>query len=124
MIVVVSSGRGRFDHSMGNINTLFSSSEYTSLPVILMSENDMQYVIPGDSGLTLTLDTGLEGPYCGLFPLSGPSVVSTSGLKWDLFNDTLKFGGLVSVSNSLDSNTVRIRCSKPLLWTMSVKNFE
>ncbi|GAV02778.1 hypothetical protein RvY_13302 [Ramazzottius varieornatus] len=124
MIVAVCSGRGRFDHSMGNINTLFSSAQYTNLPVILMSETDMQYVIPGGTAQTMILDTGLEGPYCGLLPLSGPSIVSTSGLQWNLFNETLSFGGLISTSNSLDRETVMVKCSEPLLWTMSVKNLK
>jgi thiamine pyrophosphokinase len=121
MIVAVCSGKGRFDHNMGNINTLFKANFICDIPVILMSERDLQYVIPSGCRHELLLDTGLEGPHCGLIPVHGASTVTTSGLRWNLDRQKMEFGGLISTSNEVASVSVSVESDLPILWTMSVK---
>ncbi|KAI3890979.1 hypothetical protein MKW92_047290 [Papaver armeniacum] len=76
---------GRFDHEMGNINVLCLFS--TLLPRTHRHE--------------IGIWASVEGPHCGLFPIGTASAIATTtGLKWDLNETEMKFGGLISTSNN------------------------
>jgi Thiamin pyrophosphokinase, vitamin B1 binding domain len=104
-------------------------------------------------GMSCLLLQGVEGPACSLVPLAGPSIATSTGLKWNLSECPLseaailphsacwlwhrvvhvltahmlcgrhaehlkmQFGGLISTSNTLVSETVHVQSDLPLLWT-------
>lgn len=122
-VVAVAENSGRLDQVLSNINTLYQTETiFNPYPV-------RNYIISGDS-LTWLLRPGSHRIYipdnickkgipCGLLPLS-KCVVTTSGLKWNLDNTVMEFGGLVSSSNTYSENVVTVTTDAPLVWTMSL----
>ena len=111
---------GRLDQIMANIQTLFLASKMISCPVYLLSSNSLTWLLtPGQHSLKIRESVSNKS-HCGLIPLDGKAVVSTSGLKWNLQDGILKFGELVSTSNGFDlsQDVVKIKTDANLLWTM------
>ncbi|XP_005101688.1 thiamin pyrophosphokinase 1 [Aplysia californica] len=120
-IVALGSFGGRFDHTLANVNTLYTARGLSKKPTILLSEGSMACLL--DKGEhTIYCDTGLEDDWCGLVPVGQPAnLVTTTGLKYNLNKDSMRFGELISTSNSLASPTVTVSTDQPLLWVMGYK---
>ncbi|XP_018013878.1 uncharacterized protein LOC108670900 isoform X1 [Hyalella azteca] len=122
VLVAVEISALRFDHVFGNINTLHKAQKLLpSLPVILLSGSSVHFLL--SAGHHVISSPGFPSPednWCAYVPLSGPSVVSTKGLKWDVENCVVQFGGLVSTSNQFASpdGSAHISTDKPLLFIM------
>jgi len=61
--------------------------------------------------------------WCSLVPVGEPCTVTTTGLKWDLNEDVMQYGGLISTSNELETKSttkVTIKTSKPLFWSINI----
>ena len=83
----------------------------------------------GDQGWVVGLTETRPPATCptGLLPVGGRcDSVSTTGLRWDLDEQAMEFGGLVSSSNELlrgkgGAMQVDVATSDPLLWTTVVR---
>lgn len=121
-VVAVVNMSGRFDHIMANIQTLYHVQEWTSIPVYIVSAGAMTWLL-GAGSHEIAVDESLDQTACGLIPVGEPcNHVTTTGLKWNLTDQRLQFGSLISTSNTYDgSKTVTIQTDKPLVWTMEMK---
>jgi thiamine pyrophosphokinase len=67
-------------------------------------------------------DAQLEGPTCGILPIgTSRANLWTTGLEWNLDGHETRFGGMVSTSNLLASDTVTIRVTAPVVWTAALQ---
>ncbi|CAM9668214.1 unnamed protein product, partial [Discosporangium mesarthrocarpum] len=109
---------GRFDHEMAAMSLLH---EYTSRfnRLVLLGEGNIAFLLDPKRRHIMTPDKRFEGPTCGLIPIGGPcEAVTTQGLKWNLRQGQLKFGVLVSSSNSIEGSKVEVETDAPLVWTV------
>jgi len=103
---------GRLDQEMASFHALY---KYPHLSIALYDEENVALLLPADENCTLNFPTGTV---CGLIPLGNACErVSTKGLHWNLNEQKLEMGGLVSTSNEFDSSTVHVHSSHPLLFT-------
>ncbi|RKF58459.1 thiamine pyrophosphokinase 1 [Erysiphe neolycopersici] len=59
--------------------------------------------------------------HVGIIPLKEPSIISTSGLEWDVSNWETKFGGQISTSNHTRSDVISIQTSKDIIITLDLE---
>ncbi|VDI56675.1 thiamine pyrophosphokinase [Mytilus galloprovincialis] len=120
-IIVLGSFGDRLDHMFANINSLYEASEITDAQIILVSDDTVAFLLqPGHH--SISVDPRACGEWCGLIPVGEPcNSVTTTGLKWNLDKQRLKFGDLISSSNTLESEStdiVTVEIDAALLWTM------
>nr|XP_027126672.1 thiamine pyrophosphokinase 1-like [Coffea arabica] len=118
-ILVVGALGGRFDHEIGNINVLY---HFSSMRIILLNDDCLIQLLPGTHHHEIHINPSIEGPHCGLAPFGMPSQsTTTTGLQWDLRNTEMKFGGLISTSNTAKGEIVTVCSDSDLIWTISIK---
>eukprot|EP00816_Leptocylindrus_hargravesii_P001639 CAMPEP_0196802738 /NCGR_PEP_ID=MMETSP1362-20130617/2306_1 /TAXON_ID=163516 /ORGANISM="Leptocylindrus danicus, Strain CCMP1856" /LENGTH=295 /DNA_ID=CAMNT_0042174117 /DNA_START=529 /DNA_END=1416 /DNA_ORIENTATION=+ len=114
---------GRFDQEMASINALYRwKGKFDRL--ILYTEETSALLLPEDVENQIRINKKLEGPTCGLIPIGFRcESCTTTGLKWNLNNEILEFGGMVSSSNHAEDEVVTVHASSPLIWTTEMKRF-
>ena len=113
----------RFDHEMQGLNVLYKfKMQYDSLHptkrMMLMTGNNFAMVL--DPGKHHIKCAELQGPVCSLIPLYSKATVSTRGLQYNMDNQVLQFGGLISSSNGfVDKENVEIETDELVLFHSS-----
>uniref|UniRef100_A0ACD5WA12 Uncharacterized protein n=1 Tax=Avena sativa TaxID=4498 RepID=A0ACD5WA12_AVESA len=119
-VLVTGALGGRFDHEAANINVLYVFSD---MRIVLLSDDCLIRLLPKTHQHEIYIESSLEGPHCGLFPIGAPSKsTTTTGLKWNLSDAKMKFGRMISTSNIVDSEKVTVQSDADLLWTISLRN--
>jgi len=124
-VIVFGAFSGRFDQQMAAFHCLYRFQNSPRLSkIVLVGDGNLAFLLQPNIEHSISL-TEKEGPGCGLLPIGGRvDSVTTSGLKWNLSNQPLEFGHLVSTSNEVvrerEDNSVLVTCSHPLIWVVQV----
>ncbi|ORX70222.1 Thiamin pyrophosphokinase [Linderina pennispora] len=114
-VVVVFGGiNGRLDHTLHALKVLVN--EHTNRDILVISTENLTFVLP-EGKSKIEVNKEVDGPTCGILPLAGEAVLTTSGLRWNLDHFPSTFEGLMSTSNIIDDPEVYIETSRPVVWT-------
>ncbi|VAH26448.1 unnamed protein product [Triticum turgidum subsp. durum] len=81
-VLVTGALGGRFDHEAANINVLYAFSD---MRIVLLSDDCLIQLLPKTHHHEIYIESSVEGPHCGIFPIGAPSTsTTTTGLKWNL----------------------------------------
>nr|CAB3461692.1 unnamed protein product [Digitaria exilis] len=118
-ILVLGAVGGRFDHEMGNINVLHM---FPNINIVLLSDACLIFLLPRTHAHEIHIERSIEGPHCGLIPIGMPSTsTTTTGLRWNLDNTSMNYGGLISTSNIVEEDKVTVTSESDLIWTVSLQ---
>lgn len=123
-IIAICDCSGRFDQILANINTLYINQQKSSdksRPLFILSSNNLTWLL-NEGVHEIYIPNEVRNLWCSLIPIGHSCTVTTTGLKWNLNNDILKFGDIVSTSNAYDgkSDKVEISTDFPVLWSMGL----
>ncbi|XP_015602990.1 thiamin pyrophosphokinase 1 isoform X2 [Cephus cinctus] len=124
-VYVFADTSGRIDHIVANINTLYKSNHLLgNIKVINVASNSLTWLLqPGKHKIIIPNDLVEHSSWCSLLPFGTPvNCISTRGLKWDLENSTMEFGGLISSSNTYNGYPeVTVTTDTATIWTMGIE---
>ena len=116
----------RWDHEMQALNVIYkyymdiSNNIGIKRDIILLSNENM--VVMLNKGTHKVICSDFQGKICALVPLYGSANVTTDGLKWELNNQKLSFGGLVSTSNERIKNEITITTDNIIGFHTNIKS--
>lgn len=115
---------GRFDQGFSQLHHLYTASENAALPngrVFLMNLGSICFLLyQGVNKISTPVGPGLFAENLGIIPIGRPSVISTKGLEWNVNDWHTEFGGLISTSNHIKSDSVEVETSERVLLTIEL----
>ncbi|KAF6757268.1 thiamine pyrophosphokinase [Ephemerocybe angulata] len=123
-IVILGGLAGRLDHTIHTLAYLHKLRT-SRKRVFAVTDDNVGWVLT-DGEHQIEVDHDLLGPTCGLLPVGIDStMLTTTGLRWNLDNHESSFDGLVSTSNHLvPGQNVGVRTTKPIWWTAELRPLE
>ncbi|KOB89076.1 hypothetical protein PFDG_04163 [Plasmodium falciparum Dd2] len=121
-ILVLGATGNRFDQTCANISSLYKNVQ-TINNIYLIGENNFIFLLKkGNHVIQINLNAFQKG--CALLPIGGKCKVKTEGLKYNLNYEYLSFDSLISSSNEIIQNEIKISNDTPLIWNSQLKNEE
>ncbi|KAI9461697.1 thiamine pyrophosphokinase [Lactarius psammicola] len=121
-IVLLGGLSGRLDHVF-HVLAFLHKLRQSGRRIFAVTDDNVGWVL--DEGKHhISIDHSILGPTCGLLPVGVDStVLTTTGLRWNLTNETSGFGGLISTSNHLvpEEGTVFVETSRPIWWVAELR---
>ncbi|KAF9476689.1 thiamine pyrophosphokinase Thi80 [Pholiota conissans] len=114
---------GRLDQTIHTLSYLHKLRKEREQVYVVTDDNVGWVLDEGEHHIDIEHD--ILGQTCGLLPVGiASTILSTTGLRWNLTNHLSSFGGMVSTSNHLvpEEKVVWIKTTEPIWWTVELKN--
>lgn len=122
-VIVFGAFGGRFDQQMASLQALYC---YPEREIFLYNDTSMAVLVhAGATSIEVRIEPTTEGvsegPTCGLIPIGQPvKSITTTGLQWNLNQQSSDFGGLVSTSNRITDRIVTVDSTEPFIFTTEI----
>lgn len=121
-IIILGGLSGRLDQTISTLSYLHKLRK-TRTRIFAVTDDNVGWVLDAGEHI-IAIDHNLLGQTCGLLPVGIDStILTTSGLRWNLTEHPSSFDGMVSTSNHLlpEEKEVKVTTSKPIWWTAELK---
>lgn len=120
-VLILGGFGGRFDHMLANI-LLLAHPRLLGRPIHFVDDRQSAWLLAADPPPGETVIAGAPGDIVSLLPLGGPAyVVSTTGLRWSLRDETLSFGPARGVSNEMTAAVATVRLGAGVVVCVHVR---
>ncbi|KAI6007978.1 thiamine pyrophosphokinase [Pisolithus marmoratus] len=120
-IIILGGLGGRLDHTMHTLSYVYKLRR-TRKKVFVVTDDNISWVL-NEGQHCIHIDHNILGPTCGLLPIGVDStILTTTGLRWNLTVAESPFDGLISTSNHLvpEEFFVTINTSRPIWWCVEL----
>lgn len=137
-IVAMGGLGGRVDQGLSQLHHLYKfqkDPQDANSRLYLISEESLTFLLKAGRHRIWVREQGADsaeeaerlfGKHVGIVPLGSPSIITTSGLEWDVKDWETEFGGQISTSNHVMPETavLEIRTSSDVLFTIALRRDE
>lgn len=109
---------GRFDHEGMAISCLYKYQEHS---LIMLNDKSILTLLKAGS-IEIPVNERYIGPTCGLIPFGMSCKVSSSGFVWNLNDDEMEMGKLISSSNRVLPGAIElvVETDNPIVFTIEI----
>ncbi|KAH7171292.1 thiamine pyrophosphokinase [Dactylonectria macrodidyma] len=131
-IVALGGIGGRVDQGLSQLHYLYRFHDdpaYAQGRVFLLSGSSLTFLLKAGTHHIQVREDGEHdafGKHVGIIPLKEPSVISTTGLEWDVTDWKTEIGGRLSTSNHVlpDTQVIQIKTDKDVLFTIALRHVD
>ncbi|RDB25974.1 thiamine pyrophosphokinase 1 [Hypsizygus marmoreus] len=121
-VILLGGLSGRLDQTIHTLSYLHKLRKVRPR-VFAVTDDNVGWVLDEGEHI-IHVDHDLLGLTCGLLPVGiSSTILTTSGLRWNLTEHPSSFDGMVSTSNHLvlEEKEVRIKTTRPIWWTAELR---
>jgi len=121
-IIILGGLSGRLDQTIHTLSYLHKLRKFRERAFVITNESVAWVLDSGEH--EIEINHAVLGPTCGLLPVGIDStVLTTTGLRWNLTEHESSFDGLMSTSNHLqpEQPVVCVKTTKPICWTVELR---
>lgn len=123
--MILGSISGRVDQGIGLLHEIARESQrHPDILFYLVSESSVTFLLQPnvENVIAIKLSEGVFTPNVGILPVFGQSSITTKGLEWDVEDWATEMGEMVSTSNHVVADEVRVWTTARVLFTVELKS--